>query len=109
MGDEKPEWSDGFAAELLGSVVLVGITRRAATGDTQEQFFGIVERADAEGINLALGDSRSGESFFLPPDTRNFLPAQAGSYRLRATGEVLEKPDFTSIWTIEPDDEDDDE
>jgi hypothetical protein len=103
MSDGKPEWSEEFATTVLGSVVLVGITRRTPAGDEQEQFYGIVERADAGGIDLALSGSRSGEHFFLPPDPRAFFPAQPGSYRLRNTGEVVEDPDFTTTWTVGPD------
>ena len=101
MDDEKPEWSDDLAAKLLGSLVLVGITRRSVSGETLEQFYGTVERADAQGIDLALSGSRSGEHFFLPPDPRAFFPAQPGSYRLRDTGEVIEDPDFTTTWTVD--------
>lgn len=101
MDDEKPEWSDDLAAKLLGSVVLVGITRRNVSGETLEQFYGTVERADAQGIDLALSGSRSGEHFLLPPDPRAFFTAQPGSYRLRDTGEVVENPDFTTTWTVD--------
>lgn len=102
MTNDKPQWDEEFADELRGSVVLVGITRQSATGETLEQFFGTVERADERGIELTLGGSRAGESYFLPPDPRAFHPAQPGSYRLRQTGEVIEDPDFTTTWTISP-------
>lgn len=105
MDDGKPEWSDDLAAKLLGSLVLVGITRRSVSGETLEQFYGTVERADAQGIDLALSGSRSGEHFFLPPDPRAFFPAQPGSYRLPDTGEVIENPDFTTTWTVDRDED----
>ena len=105
MTDENPEWSDSFGRKLLGSVVLVGITRRTSEGDTREQFYGTVERADANGVDMALGGSRSGENFFFPPDPRNFFAAQPGTCRLRATGESIENPDFTTTWTIGPDED----
>lgn len=101
MVDGKPDWSDDLAAKLLGSVVLVGITRRSVNGETLEQFYGTVQRANAQGIDLALSGSRSGENFFLPPDPRAFFPAQPGSYRLRNTGEIVENPDFTTTWTVD--------
>lgn len=104
MDDGKPEWSDDLAAKLLGAVVLVGITRRGNSGETFEQFYGTVERADPQGIDLALGGSRSGGNFILPPDPRAFFPAQPGSYRLRSTGEIVENPDFTTTWTVDRDD-----
>lgn len=100
MDDAKPEWDEVFGASLLGSVVLVGITRVDGEETTQEQFFGTIERADAEIIEIRLGGSRSGELYRLPPDPHNFFPAEPGSYRLRLTGEVLENPDFTSTWEV---------
>jgi hypothetical protein len=97
---ERPQWDDALGADLLGAIVLVGITRGSPEGDTQEQFFGTVERADANGVELRLGGMREGDTYHLPPDPRAFYPAQPGSYRLRSTGEVLENPDFTATWTI---------
>ncbi len=103
MNDGKPEWDEDLAKKLVGAVVLVGITRIALAGETQEQFYGTVERADADGIDIILAGSRSGETFLLPPDPRAFFPAQPGSYHLRETGEVIENPDYTTTWTIGPD------
>lgn len=102
MSDEKPAWDEAFARELLGSVVLVGITTRTPDGDTQEQVYGTVVQADAIKIALSLSGSRSGEEYFLPPDPTAFHPAPPGLYRLRASGETVENPDFTSLWTIHP-------
>ena len=101
MDEGKPEWDECLAGRLLGAVVLVGITRITASGETQEQFYGTVDRADAGGIDLILSGSRTGETFWLPPDPRAFYAAQPGSYRLRETGEVVENPDYTCTWTIE--------
>jgi len=70
-------------------------------GERREQFFGtVISAVENEGITLRLGGSRSGETFRLPPDTNAFLPAQPGSYRLRATAEVVSDPDYTTTWTI---------
>lgn len=102
MSSGKPEWDEAFGEQILGTVILVGITRRTAEGDLQEQFFGTVEHADANGIELRLGGSRSGESFVLPPDPDNIFPAPPGSYRLRQTGELVENPDYTATWLVHP-------
>lgn len=100
MDESKPDWDEAFGAALVGKLVLVGITREEAGSVTQEQFFGTVDTADAHGIALILGGSRAGERYRLPPDPRAFFPAEPGSYRLRSSGETLENPDFTAIWTI---------
>ena len=104
MDDGQPEWDDESARRLTGAVVLVGITRIAPEGETLEQFHGTVERADAAGIRIRLAGERAGDTYVLPPDPRAFLPALPGSYRLRGTGEIVENPDFTTSWTIGPDD-----
>jgi hypothetical protein len=101
MDNGKPVWDEALAVRLLGAVVLIGITRREAAGESQEQFFGTVEKADPEGVVIRLGGLRSGETYFLPPDPRAFHPADPGSYRLLQTDEVLENPDYTSTWVVE--------
>lgn len=107
MDDGKPKWDDAFGQRLLGATVLVGITSIRSDGEDQEQFFGTVQRADEGGIELLLGGTRTGKTYFLPPDPNAFFPAEPGSYRLRQTGEVLENPDFTTTWTISPGDDED--
>ena len=100
---ERPAWNDQQAAELVGARVLIGITRLRAYGSEQEQMFGVIRSANARGgFEVALDGSREGETYWLPPDLRNFIPAQAGEYRLRSTGEVVSNPDYTSSWTIQP-------
>ena len=101
--DARPAWDDQQAEELVGATVLIGITRLQADGSDQEQMFGIVRSANARGgFEIALEGSRKGETYWLPPDLRNFFLAPPGEYRLRSTGEVITNPDFTSTWTIQP-------
>ena len=100
MDDDRPHWDPAFGATLLGAVVLVGITHEGAEGVTHEQCFGIVDRADANGVELILDGARAGDRFSLPPDPRAFHPASPGSYRLRSTGDVCENPDFLATWTM---------
>lgn len=100
---ELPAWNDAQAAKLVGATVLIGITRLDASGAEQEQMFGVVRSADArDGFEVLLEGARSGETYWLPPDLRNFVPAPPGEYRLRSTGEVVTDPDYTSTWTIQP-------
>jgi hypothetical protein len=103
MDDGRPPWDQAFADALEGAVVLVGMTRNEPEGPRLEQFFGTVVAADPEdGIRLMLSGSRSGETYYLPPDLRALFPAARGSYRLRETGETVTDPDFTCTWTLNP-------
>ncbi|WP_395676964.1 hypothetical protein [Inquilinus sp.] len=100
----KDRWDADLARQLIDKVIIVGMTRTDPrdTVIRQEQFFGrVVAVDDRRGITLALEGSREGETYVLPPDTRSFVPAPAGSYRLRATGEVVIDPDFTATWTLQ--------
>ena len=100
---ERPNWNEGQAARLVGATILIGITRMLPHGPVQEQMFGVVRSADSKvGFEIALGGSRSGETYWLPPDLRNFHAAASGDYRLRSTGEIVTNPDFTCTWTIHP-------
>lgn len=83
--------------ELLGKTVLVGITDYDPAGNpvSQTQFFGRVEKVNGEGFWVRKQD---GSDFWLPPDLSSTQPAPPGVYRLRSTGEVIENPDFLSVW-----------
>ena len=87
-----------IAELLIGKHVLVGITRLDHSGQliSQEQFHGHVTAIDTS-VHIRLS---TGLDYALPPDAASFLPAQPGEYRLRATGEVVVDPDFTTSWTI---------
>ena len=100
---ERPAWDERQAASLVGATVLIGITRLRADGSEQEQMFGTIISANARrGFEIAPEGSREGEIYWLPPDHRNFFPAQPGEYRLRSTGEIVTDPTYTSTWTINP-------
>ena len=45
--ESRPIWDENFAGELIGKLVLVGLTHCNSNGsvDRQEQFFGIVQSA----------------------------------------------------------------
>jgi hypothetical protein len=92
---------------VLGSHILVGLTYRNDDGtvDRQEQFHGFVTRADASAVAIQVwGTDRV---FYLPPDLRNYQPAEPGEYRLRSTGEVVVDPDFITTWTLTGESKDD--
>ncbi len=103
MSDGRPGWDEAFAEDLIGSTVLVGLTRRTFFGHKQEQFYGVVMSAGAtEGITLLLEGKRKGETYQLPPDLGALKAALPGEYRLRSTGEVVVDPDYLTSWTVDP-------
>jgi hypothetical protein len=87
-------------SELLGKTVLVGITRVNHENElvSQHQYYGRVESLDDGLVHIRVAGTD--EDFTLPPDASAFANARPGSYRLRATGEVVVNPDFTSSWTV---------
>lgn len=87
-------------SELLGKSVLVGITRIDPRGEVvaQEQFHGVVISIDEGLVHLRVAGRD--EHFSLPGDLTAFAPAKPVNYRLRATGEIVTDPDFTSSWTV---------
>ena len=101
--DQRPVWDEILAEDVVGKVVLVGLTYLESEGRLieQQQFFGTVVSADRRnGILLSLKGHRAGEQYNLPPDTRAIEAASTGEYRLRATGEVVIDPDFTVMFSI---------
>src|SRR3954465_8432277 len=103
--DGRPPFDHHLGGELVGKHVLVGVTYLDANGKPSrlEQFHGTVVSADARaGFQLALRGERTGESKWLPPDTRAFQRARPGEYRLKSTGEVVEDPDYTAAWSVSP-------
>ena len=98
---EPDDFDEAWAASLIGKHVLVGLTYLDHTEQVieQKQVHGRVVRASAsEGIVLALEPSQ--EHFAIPPALDLLLPAPAGEYRLRSTGEVVVDPDFTAVLTV---------
>ena len=95
---DEPVFDPVKAAEMLGKTVLIGVTYEKADGSLieQRQFFGTIRAVDETQIQVELED---GTPFGLPPDTRAFFEAPPGEYRLRSTGEVIEDPDYTTVWT----------
>lgn len=89
---------------LLGKVMLVGITYSDSDGNIKErkQFWGTVKSADKSKI---LIEQKNGEILSLPPDLEAVEPAPEGEYRLHSTGEVVVNPDFLSTWILEQNDE----
>jgi len=100
MSDD--EFDEAFAAQLMGTHVLVGITHFNLAGDfeSREQFHGRVVRA-SRGEGVTLVDGNGGEHW-LPPHRDSYVPADPGEYRLRSTGEVVTDPDYLCTWDVYP-------
>lgn len=102
----QPNFDQGFAQEITGKYVLVGISYYADVDESrhehlveQRQFHGDVIRVnEREGIILRLRNS--GEEYQLPPDFRPFEAARAGEYALHSTKEVVYDPDYLCTWCI---------
>ncbi len=90
--------------DLLGKILLVGITYVDADGNVKEQkpFWGTVVTADKNQITVK---QKNGETFSLPPDISAIETAPEGEYRLHSTGEVVVNPDFLSTWISEQNNE----
>jgi hypothetical protein len=86
-------------SELIGKVVLVGVTCVGPDQEVLDEFqtFGTVERVDANGV---IGLRRAGlrELFGLPPV--ELEPAGPGIYVLRESGVQVEDPDFVVSLTV---------
>ncbi|MGN0162523.1 MAG: hypothetical protein ACI4EA_02925 [Candidatus Ornithomonoglobus sp.] len=85
--------------KLRGKRILVGLTYTSVSGTSckTEQFCGVIEEADKNGITVRKQD---GGLFELPPDLRALKRAQPGEYMLKTTKEVVINPDFLTTWTI---------
>ncbi len=101
---EAPVWDTHFAAALIGKYVIAGFVYLASDGATvreRVQVHGVItDVAAATGFVLSLRGKRVGETMTLPPDTRAFVKASPGRYRLKGTDELVYDPDYTSLWTI---------
>lgn len=84
-----------IAKEMLGKVVLVGITtmNRDDQALSQNQYFGTILRiGEDEGVIILRGDT--GEEMWLPPALEYYEAANPGEYHLRSTGQVVVNPDY---------------
>jgi hypothetical protein len=62
-----------------------------------EQFCGEVLEV---GDGVVVVDRPGGEPALLPADADAYEPAAAGRYTLRATGEVVQDPDYVTTWQV---------
>ncbi|HWL53178.1 MAG TPA: hypothetical protein VNQ90_12140 [Chthoniobacteraceae bacterium] len=91
------------AAEMLGKVVLAGVSFCNAAGEVIEnrQYFGTVLRInEQEGLVIVSGID--GKEVKLPPDLEQYIPASPGTYTLKAIERVVVNPDYVSTWSVHP-------
>ena len=94
-------WDETLAKNLVGSILLIGLTHEKGDNYSYEQFFGVVMKCDRErGITLHLTGSREGSTYNLPPDMRPIYPAEPGEYRLQQTAATVKNPDYTATWVL---------
>jgi hypothetical protein len=87
---------------LVGKYLLIGITFLDENEEVIEQFQThgpVISADDLDGIVIEKPGGSG--AFCVPPDRRSLSPARKGQYRLRATGEIVDDPDYVSTWTVE--------
>lgn len=102
MSDQPPPWNPEAAAALVGKTVVVGLKYKSKDGQVtrEEQMHGTITAVDeSKGVTLALGGSRSGETYSLPPATDPFHAAPPGAYRI--AGDRVVDPDLVALWDVE--------
>lgn len=96
------EFDEAFAAALVGSHVIAGITIRDPGTDLalhHEQHHGRVVSAERDS-GIVIQHPASGQKYVLPPCTGVFEQAEPGQYRLKSTGEVVVDPDWLATWSV---------
>lgn len=89
------------AKEMIGKVVLVGVTYQNVEGEETglDQFFGKVLRINADdGLVICRGDN--GEEMSLPPMLEYYNPASPGIYSLKASSHKVTDPDYLATWVV---------
>lgn len=96
------DWDLEFAEELLGSLVLLGITYREPDGTVAErrQHHGYVKDVDPRrGITVKLEGDEAENDINLPPMLDAFERAEVGFYTDSA-GNGVSDPDFIGYFTV---------
>ena len=96
------DWDQEFADELLGSLVVVGITYRDPDGTVtkEQQIYGYIRNVDKHsGIVLKPENDDVDEEFHLPPLLEVFEEAEPGIYRDNA-GNSVSDPDFVAYFSV---------
>ena len=86
--------------QVIGKLVLVGISFYTSTGTFVEQYQtnGIAEKVSGDLLYLRRSN---GASFAVPYDPNHIKRAVPGIYREKTTGAEIVNPDFLSQWRID--------
>jgi hypothetical protein len=96
-----PVWDEASAASKIGAYCVIGVTeKRGEEVVNQYQMHGRIREITRDGVIFDLEGSRKGQTYNLPADERGFKTARQGNYKFRATGEIVENPDFELSWTV---------
>lgn len=84
--------------QMMGGKLLVRVTYLKAdeTVERIAEFVGVVTSVDP----LVVVDRPGHEQFTLPAEPSAFEVAAPGRYRLHSTGEIVNDPHYTTIWTV---------
>lgn len=84
--------------QYIGKTVLVGISTfsKDETLINRYQYFGKIISID----DVMSIEKPNGEITTLPPDIKSLKKAQPGVYTLKSSGEQVENPDYTSMWSV---------
>ncbi|SOC42020.1 hypothetical protein SAMN05892877_109180 [Rhizobium subbaraonis] len=96
------DWDLEFAEELLGSLVLLGLTYREPDGTVaeQRQHHGYVKTVDPRwGITVKLEGDEAENEINLPPILDAFERAEEGVYT-DSSGNGVSDPDFIGYFTV---------
>lgn len=99
---QQSDFDPELAANLVGKTVLVGLSYRR--GDAQAPSRVLQRHGRIVHVSREMGivvESPDGMPFALPPDLSRLTPAAAGDYRLQATGEVVQNPDYLCSYEIQ--------
>ena len=101
-GEPAPDFDEDLARGFIGKYLLVGITTVTHEGEllSQEQVHGVIVSATPVGIDVDLQGSQEGVRWRMPPFLEDLAPAGPGIYRLKASGESVENPDFLFTLTV---------
>jgi hypothetical protein len=100
--DTDDDWDQEFADELLGSLVVIGITYREPDGKVtrEQQIHGYIRTVDRHmGITLKPEGDDEEDEFNLPPLLEVFERAEPGIYTDDA-GNRVSDPDFVAYFSV---------